>query len=73
MSGTAPTDVSGLAVHGNYLYWTDRSGNGVSMARVDKVEFNGAETVLNTGGLHGLLAVDHSASLRMCKLYARQF
>ncbi len=70
MSGTAPTDVSGLAVHGNYLYWTDRSGNGASMARVDKVEFTVPETVLDTGGLHGLLAVDHSASLRMCKLCA---
>ena len=58
--------MAGLAVHGNYLYWTDRSGTGASMARVDKVEFTASETVHNSGGLHGLLAVDHSASARMC-------
>ena len=55
-------DVLGLAVHGNYIYWTDRSNPLQPLARAHKVSGRHQETLLrNVGGLHGLVAVNKSA------------
>ncbi len=61
-----PTDVSGLAVLGDYLYWTDRGGSSVSLGRAEKVRLGSFEEVLDTGGLHGILGVDQRTPSSEC-------
>ena len=56
------SDVLGLAVHGNYVYWTDRGNSQRPLGRADKQSGLHSEALLrNLGGLHGLVAVNKSA------------
>ena len=70
LSGGHPGDIVGLAVHGDYLYWTDRSGEGPSLGRVDKVNLGGLEDVLAMGvsGVHSVLAANQTAETSECSL-----
>ena len=54
-------DVLGLAVHGSYIYWTDRGNIEFSLARADKVSGRSKEALIrNIGGFHRLIAVNQS-------------
>ena len=54
-------DVLGLAVHGSYIYWTDRGNIDFSLARADKNTGGSKEALIrNIGGFHGLIAVNQS-------------
>ena len=55
-------NVLGLAVHGSYIYWTDRENSHQPLARADKFSGQHPEPLLeNVGGFHGLVAVNKSA------------
>ena len=62
--------MSSLAVHGEFLYWADRSGNHASISRVNKKNGRNAETVSTVGGVYGLLAANQSTetSMSLCSL-----
>ena len=54
-------DVLGLAVHGSYIYWTDRRNSDFALARADKVTGRSKEALIsNIGAFHGLIAVNQS-------------
>jgi hypothetical protein len=56
------SDVLGLAIHGNYIYWTDRGNSDMTLGRADKSSGVPSETLLSDiSGLHGLVAVNKSA------------
>ena len=56
------SDVLGLAVHGSYIYWTDRGNSQQPLGRADKHSGQRSVALLeNLGGLHGLVAVNKSA------------
>ena len=56
------SDVLGLAVHGSYIYWTDRGNSKVPLGRADKNSGHPSESLLSgLSGLHGLVAVNKSA------------
>ena len=56
------SDVLGLAVHGSYIYWTDRGNSQRPLGRADKHNGQHSEALLeNIGGFHGLVAVNKSA------------
>ena len=58
---TGLSDVLGLAVHGDHIYWTDRGNIRQSLARADKIMGRHKESlVMNIGGFHGLIAVNLS-------------
>ena len=55
-------DVLGLAVHGNYIYWTDPANLLQPLARAHKVSGRHQESLLRkVGGFHELVAVNKSA------------
>ena len=54
-------DVLGLAIHGSYIYWTDRGNIDFSLARADKNTGRSKEALIHgIGGFHGLIAVNQS-------------
>ena len=56
------SDVLGLAVHGSYIYWTDRGNLKVPLGRADKNSGHPSESLLpGLSGLYGLVAVNKSA------------
>ena len=56
---TGLSDVLGLAVHGDHIYWTDRGNIHQPLARADKIMGQHKESlVMNIGGFHGLIAVN---------------
>ena len=60
---TGLSDVLGLAVHGDHIYWTDRGNIEQSLARADKNDGRNKEPlVMNVGGFHGLIAVNQSTN-----------
>lgn len=68
LSGGHPGDIAGLAVHGDYLYWTDRGGHISPLGRVDKMHFGHVEDVLpeGVGGVHSVLAANQTAETSEC-------
>ena len=56
------SDVLGLAVHGSYIYWTDRGNSQQPLGRADKHNGQHSEALLvNINGFQGLVAVNKSA------------
>ena len=52
-------DVFGLAIHGDYIYWTDRFLSSRALVRAQKLSGEWEEVILvNYAGLSGLVAVN---------------
>ncbi len=62
LTDTPLESILGLAVHGEYVYWTDQKGVG----RVSKVDGDGNVLVVKASGILALTAVNLSATFSEC-------
>ena len=64
---TGLEDVFGLAVHGDYIYWTDRLATARALVRARKSSGDGEQVILaQRTGLRGLIAVNSTAENGWC-------